>query len=129
MWFVSKKKYQWTLDEWESDWNWWSKRTDELEKQIVKQDTLLAHSIPQNIYLGSPQTRIDSHIPQWEREEKEWGYEAYAKGNVRIEAEAIDEDDGKEPGYTRARVSIFDSELEDSPALAAAKAVTEEAKL
>lgn len=43
---------------------------------------------------------------RWEREEKKWGAEAYGSGNVRIEAVALDEDDDKEPGYTRAHVQF-----------------------
>jgi len=42
------------------------------------------------------------------REEKEWGEEAYGSGTVRMELEAIDEGDAKEPGYTRARVRFVD---------------------
>jgi len=42
------------------------------------------------------------------REEEEWGDEAYGKGTVRIEAEAIDEGDEKEPGITRARIRFVE---------------------
>jgi hypothetical protein len=44
----------------------------------------------------------------WQQEEKRWGSEAYGEAHVRIEAEAIDEGDDKEPGYTRARLSFVD---------------------
>lgn len=49
---------------------------------------------------------------RWEREEEEYGDEAYGKGNVRIDAEAIDEGDDKEPGYTRARIHFVDVDAE-----------------
>lgn len=47
---------------------------------------------------------------RWEREEEEWGDEAYGSETVRIEAEAIDEGDNKEDGYTRARINFYDGE-------------------
>lgn len=54
----------------------------------------------------APQTR-------WEREEEEWGDEAYGTATVRIEAEAVDEGDDKEPGYTRARIRFVDTDVKD----------------
>ena len=65
---------------------------------------------------------------RWEQEEEYWGAEAYGSGNVRIEAEAIDEGDEKEVGYTRARIRFVDASAEEPPALTAAKATTEEAQ-
>lgn len=44
----------------------------------------------------------------WAQEEKRWGAAAYGKGNVRIEVEALDEGDEKEPGYTRAKLHFVD---------------------
>ena len=66
-------------------------------------------------------------INRWKLEEEEWGDQAYGSGNVRIEAEAIDEGNDKEPGITRAHIRYTDLDASESPALAAAKAVTEEA--
>lgn len=43
---------------------------------------------------------------QWTKEEEEWGDEAYGKCNIGISAEAIDEGDAKEFGYTRAHVKF-----------------------
>lgn len=43
----------------------------------------------------------------WAQEEKRWGAEAYGEGNVRIEVEALDEGDEKEPG-TRAKLHFVD---------------------
>lgn len=57
---------------------------------------------------------------RWEREEEEYGDEAYGSGNVRIEAEAIDEGDEKEPGFTRAHIRFVDLD-EEPEALTAAK--------
>lgn len=51
---------------------------------------------------------------RWEREEEEWGDEAYGSGTVRIEAEAIDEGDDKEDGYTRARINFYDGESDEA---------------
>lgn len=68
----------------------------------VELDSLVAQSSTER-----PKTR-------WEREEEFWGDEAYGKGNVRIEAEALDEGDDKEPGYTRAQVRFVDLD-DDSP--------------
>jgi hypothetical protein len=48
----------------------------------------------------------------WAQEEKRWGTEAYGEANVRIEAEAIDDGDDKEPGYTRAAVRFVDLDAE-----------------
>jgi hypothetical protein len=48
----------------------------------------------------------------WAQEEKRWGTEAYGNANVRIEAEAIDDGDDKEPGYTRAVVRFVDLDAE-----------------
>jgi hypothetical protein len=121
MWLViSKKKHRATLDavrKWQEIF---------LEKE-AKINELTAFLTPRPAYLGSPQARIDSKIPQWEREEKEWGDEAYGSGNVVITAKAIDEGDDKEPGYTRASMHFAEDEDKDPPALAAAKATTEEA--
>lgn len=68
----------------------------------------------------SPKTR-------WQQEEEYWGAEAYGSGNVRIEAEAVDEGDEKEVGYTRARIRFVDTDGVIPPALAAAISTTEEA--
>lgn len=51
---------------------------------------------------------VDPPKTHWEQEKEKWGDEAYGSGTVRIEAEAIDEGDGKEPGYTRAQVRFYD---------------------
>jgi len=69
---------------------------------------------------ASSKTRI-------EQEEEYWGAEAYGSGHIRIEAEAIDEGDEKEPGYTKANVRFVDLRAEEPPVLAAAKATTEDA--
>lgn len=61
---------------------------------------------------------------RWKREEEEWGDEAYGQGHVRIEAEAIDEGEEKEPGITRAQVRFVDVEHQEEPSLTAAKATT-----
>ncbi len=47
-------------------------------------------------------------INRWKLEEEEWGDQAYGSGKVRIEAEAIEEGDDKEPGYTRANIRYVD---------------------
>jgi hypothetical protein len=64
-------------------------------KDHVELDALL------DVPLDRPKTR-------WEREEEEYGEESYGKGNVRIEAMAIDEGEDKEPGYTRAHIRFVD---------------------
>lgn len=56
---------------------------------------------------------VDPPKTHWEREEEKWGDEAYGSGTVRIEAETVDEGDGKEPGYTRAQVRFYDLDEEE----------------
>ena len=79
---------------------------------------------PNATYLGATSHPLKS---KWQEEEERWGDEAYGSGTVRIEAEAIDEGENKEPGYTRGRIQYTDLDAEDPPILAAAKATTEEA--
>ncbi len=64
---------------------------------------------------------------RWKREEEEWGDEAYGQAHVRIEAEALDEGDAKEPGYTRASIRFVDVDTKEPSALVTAKATTEDA--
>jgi hypothetical protein len=66
--------------------------------------------------INSPPPKEESLEERLEREEEEWGEEAYGSGRVRIEAEAIDEGDEKEPGYTRARIRFVDASEESDDA-------------
>jgi hypothetical protein len=63
-------------------------------------------------------------LDRLKQEEEKWGDEAYGSAHVRIEAEAIDEGEEKEPGYTRARVRFVDVGEDDPPALKAARETT-----
>lgn len=56
----------------------------------------------------------ETGLDRWRREEEIWGEEAYGSGVVRIEAEAVDEGDDKEPGYTRARIRFVDASADDA---------------
>jgi hypothetical protein len=87
-------------------------------------------------HMGEPPPQVKTFmgarpeaIARWKQEEEKWGDEAYGSGRVRIEAEAIDEGEDKEPGYTRAHIYFAESESEgrNPSLLAAAKATTEDA--
>lgn len=85
-------------------------------------------------HMGEPPSQTKTFVgprPEaidcWKQEETEWGDEAYGSGHVRIEAEALDEGSNKEPGYIRARIQYIDLDAEESPVLAVAKAITNEA--
>jgi multidrug efflux pump subunit AcrA (membrane-fusion protein) len=87
-----------------------------------------------NEHMGEPPPQVKTFmgprpeaVDRWKHEEKEWGDEAYGTAYVRIEAEAVEEGNKKEPGYTRAHLRFVDLDAEDPPILAAAKATTEEA--